>query len=366
MFTKKINLFLFSLMLALGVQAQKTIVKGTIEGLKKSNLRFEYQSSGPDGRVWKFDTVKVKKGKFAWKVQLDEPQRVNILFGENTRKGSSFFADKGGKIRIAGHENKPHDLLISGSSMQKEAEAYFASIKDISNQLAEISQQYTKANKDEKIAIEKNWERTSDQKTELLKRYVSAHPKSYFSLYLVAYEMTSEEYPKMKPLYDLLDPALLQSESGKKLSQQLAAAKRRALGEPMLDFTQNNNEGRPVRFSDFRGKYVLVDFWASWCMPCRAENPNVLAAYNRYKDKNFTVLGISLDEEESRWKKAIQDDKLPWTQVSDLKGFENEVAVYYGIGSIPATFLIDPQGKIIAIGLHGEYLHKKLAELLDK
>ena len=134
----------------------------------------------------------------------------------------------------------------------------------------------------------------------------------------------------------------------------------------MLSFTQNDVDGRPVHFADFRGKYVFVDFWASWCAPCRAENPNVLAAYNRYKDKNFTVIGVSLDDNEAKWKKAIQDDNLPWTQVSDLKGFKNEVSTYYGIRGIPTTLLVGPDGKIIAKDLRGEAIHEKLAQLLDK
>ena len=123
-------------------------------------------------------------------------------------------------------------------------------------------------------------------------------------------------------------------------------------------------DGKPVSLKDFRGKYVLIDFWASWCGPCRMENPNVVEAYNKYSKKNFTVLGVSLDRERNAWLKAIKDDKLTWTQVSDLKFWDNAVAKLYRISSIPQNILVDPNGKIIARNLRGEELQSKLAELL--
>lgn len=153
---------------------------------------------------------------------------------------------------------------------------------------------------------------------------------------------------------------------GQIFARTLDAGKNTAIGAQAMDFTQLDQNGKPVKLSDFRGKYVLIDFWASWCGPCRDENPNLVEAYNRFKDKNFTVLGVSLDRPDGKeaWLKAIKDDKLAWTQVSDLKFWNNEVAKQYGIQSIPANFLIDPDGKIIAKGLRGDDLQLKLAELL--
>ena len=148
------------------------------------------------------------------------------------------------------------------------------------------------------------------------------------------------------------------------MANRLAVLKKSAIGQPMIDFTQADVNGKPVRLSDYKGKYVLLDFWASWCGPCRAENPNVLKAYNQFKDKNFTVVGVSLDEKADKWKEAIEKDGMPWMQVSDLKGFRNEVAQQYGIQAIPFSFLIDPQGIIVAKELRGAALHTKLAEIL--
>jgi len=133
----------------------------------------------------------------------------------------------------------------------------------------------------------------------------------------------------------------------------------------MTDFTQSDINGHLVKFASFKGKYILVDFWASWCMPCRAENPNVLKAYNAFKDKGFTVIGISLDDKAANWKKAVRDDKMPWTQLSDLKGWKNDLSISLGIQAIPSNFLIDPSGKIIAKDLRGKMLEDKLKELLN-
>jgi peroxiredoxin len=135
-------------------------------------------------------------------------------------------------------------------------------------------------------------------------------------------------------------------------------------GKVIPDFEQSDVNGKSVSIKSFRGKYVLIDFWASWCGPCRGENPNVVAAYNKYKDKNFTVLGISLDKSKDPWLQAIQDDGLVWTHVSDLKGWGNAVAQKFKIQSIPQNFLIDPNGVIIGKNLRGPALEEKLAEVI--
>jgi thiol-disulfide isomerase/thioredoxin len=196
--------------------------------------------------------------------------------------------------------------------------------------------------------------------------FVSAHPDSYVSLELVAERGSIINVETFEPLYNQLSERLRNSDKGKALGHKLAIAKNTGIGRPALPFTENNPEDVPVSLSSFKGKYVLIDFWASWCGPCRAENPNVVKAYNKFHARNFEIISVSLDEKKEPWVKAIEKDGMPWTHVSDLKGWQNSVAVQYAVTAVPQNFLLDPNGIIIAKNLRGEELDKKLAELIKE
>lgn len=199
----------------------------------------------------------------------------------------------------------------------------------------------------------------------IIAQFIKANPNSYVSA--IGVQDVAGQDPQeaeIMPLISALSPQMQASQYVKSVTERINVGKKTAIGSTAIDFTQNDVNGQPVKLSSFKGKYVLIDFWASWCGPCRGENPNVVKAYNKYKDKNFTVLGVSLDRAKEPWLKAIKDDGLTWTQVSDLKFWKNEVAVQYGIQAIPQNFLIDPTGKIIGKNLRGEELQTKLAQLI--
>jgi peroxiredoxin len=196
--------------------------------------------------------------------------------------------------------------------------------------------------------------------------FIRSHSRSPLVLYVLQlYAKNDPDAPAIGSLFDGLSPAVKGSTGGRAFADKLAIAVKTGIGATAMDFTQNDTLGKPVRLSAFRGRYVLVDFWASWCGPCRQENPNVVSAYTKYHPKGFDILSVSLDRpgDKDKWLKAIHADGLAWTHVSDLQFWQNAVAVEYGVGSIPQNFLIDPQGKIIGKGLRGDELEKKLSEI---
>lgn len=198
--------------------------------------------------------------------------------------------------------------------------------------------------------------------------FIKNHPTSYISLVTLDLmkKRNASLVPQIEDAYKGLTPAIKETPLGKALWLNIQAAMKSAIGITAPDFTQPDINGKAVKLSDLRGKYVLVDFWASWCAPCRAENPFVLAAYKKYMDKGFTVLGVSWDEPATKkaWLKAIKDDGLTWTQVSDLKGSKNAASTLYGITMIPSNILIDPSGKIVARNVKDKVLDDTLNQLL--
>jgi peroxiredoxin len=226
-------------------------------------------------------------------------------------------------------------------------------------------------------ALKKEGDGITQEATEkVIYPFIKSHATSPLALYVLQSDATRDKNTKMlQSLFDMLSDEIKNSAAGKALQAKLLAGDKAGGSVSMLDnmsiggtapdFTQNDTGGKPVTLSSFRGKYVLLDFWASWCAPCRRENPNVVKAYTQYHPKGFDILSVSLDKpgDKDKWLKAIQDDGLTWTQVSDLQYFDNAVAKQYGIQGIPQNFLIDPQGKIIAKGLRGDDLEKKLEEI---
>jgi peroxiredoxin len=357
MFKKAKYIIICLVLSATSTFAQTVKVTGDISGLTDPQLLFYYYV----GDSTKTDTVEVKGGNFTWVAKMPESQKVMVMF---PNRYVEFFAESG-TIKITGSADSLDKLKITGSKSQDELDAYNNSLQDITAQESPLYEKWGKGSKEEQAALEAKLDNLRMQKRARANQYVVAHPNSPVSLSLVSERAMMGDYSDVKPIYEKLDKSLQETPEGKRIAERLVVLKRSDLGEPMLDFTQNNMDGQPVKFADFKGKYVLVDFWASWCGPCRAENPNVLKAYNEYKGKNFTVVGISLDDKGDKWEKAVKDDHMPWTELSDLKGWKNEVAAYYGIQAIPCTYLVNPQGKIIATYLRGEALHKKLAELLN-
>lgn len=344
--------------LSLVSKGQNTELTGRIKGLGDGTVKFFVNKDG----VFKADSVKATNDIFAWKTTLSGPQLISVSIDHN---GYSYFMGPG-QMTLTGDKDSVGSYKLIGSPMQDDAAAFAASIKDLTDEADATNDGYNTKSVEEKAIVDKKRADIRKRIEERKIQFITDHPKSFFSMYLIESRTSfGVEYAEIKSLYDKLDESAKQTEMGRKLGQKLDLLLKSRIGTQMTDFTQHDINGKAVRLSSFKGKYVLVDFWASWCGPCRAENPNILKAYNAYKTKGFTVVGISLDSKGANWKKAVKEDKMPWTQLSDLKGWKNAVSADFGIQSIPSNLLIDPSGKIIARDIRGAELNKRLKQLFN-
>lgn len=375
---------LFVLLLApLCMMGQKkpapTRISGTIQRLafEPEWIHFNFRNNG--ARV--HDSVQVKDGKFTYEVTLAEPLLLTLYPAYKTNPDGSKVAIKydrdyasvfagPGKIKIS-HTDSFANVQVKGSVAHNDFKKLNLALESFTQKQNSLGDQWRAFNKEKneegKKKIEEEMEKVDAEETQARIEFFKKNSSSPIAAYMLKSAAGWDIKPEViEPLFAMLPEKYRQYPTAVALREEVEIAKKTGIGMTAMDFTQNDPDGKPVSLSSFRGSYVLVDFWASWCGPCRVENPNVVKAYNKFKDKGFNILGVSLDRDgqKDKWLKAIADDHLTWTHVSDLKFWENQVAVQYGIKAIPQNLLIDPQGKIIAKNLRGEELEAKLGELI--
>jgi peroxiredoxin len=304
-------------------------------------------------------------GKFELKTTLSNTG-VYVVSFKGTKTQIPLFVGND-KLSMEGDVNAPKEIVYQGSPSQDIYQSYMKKLDPLmSAYFGSLGAVQAEKNATKKDSINKQSELQSKA---IIDEYVNLSklnnqsPVSTFFLFQMA-----NIFPTVKETlieyYDALEGDAKKGTFADVIEKTLQTSGVGKMGSVLPEFTQNDVNGKPIKLSSLRGKYVLVDFWASWCGPCRAENPNVVKTYNAFKNKNFTVLGVSLDQDKARWLEAIKKDGLSWSHVSDLKYWNNEVAVQFGIQSIPASFLIDPNGVIIGKDLRGDDLVKALKAVI--
>ncbi len=359
---------------------KKFTINGYIKGIETPNGYAYLRGNIGDSAKHITDSSKITDGHFSFKGKA-EPTQVTVftqrLGHPHFINPASLFID-GGTISITAEYDTTQfswlkNVKIKGSASQDEFEKYNEKSKKLTEGIdfKKLQEDYKTATEKKDTAalaiVTKIYQGISEKRRKNISDYIKENPKSFVSLNFIKDMAMNPDEKTLKMIQGLfleLDPSLQFSANGKRIADRMAfRAKGMLMGKHAGDFSQPTVDGKMVKLSDYKGKYVLLDFWASWCGPCREENPNVLAAYNRYKDKGFDVLAVSLDKDVDKWVKAIKEDKMPWTQVSDLKVSKNDAVVQFGVLGIPDNFLIDPNGIVIARALRGEELNKKLEEV---
>jgi len=368
-----------AVLLQLGVMAQPGfVINGKVGDLSSPAKAFLYYKVKGNAVL---DSTNIKNGQFSFKGKVDLLQEANIMVVHNNAPEDptirpvkdilAFFIEN--KVISITAKDSVHNAVIKGSPLNDDNKKLTAFLKpyydkyDVLNK--EFKDQTIQKQKDSAYLAELD-KRANAIRAEIIDvktTYAKANLDKYTGL--MAFNSTLPpdfNAVEAEKIFSGFSSALKATELGETLAARIEKIKKTQDGAMAPDFMQTDVNGKPVKLSDFKGKWVLLDFWASWCGPCRRENPNLVKTYNNFKDKGFTVLGVSLDKpaDKAKWLAAIEKDGLVWTQVSDLKAWDNQAAKLYEVDAIPMNFLINPEGKIVARYLRGEDLDKKLSEVI--
>jgi len=364
------NLFAI-LVLALTIYSCQTAkdefsIKGTIAGVETGKV---YMQKIVDGRPQSIDTADVVDGKFAFTGKMELPD-IRLLRLNEQDYFAQLFLDNS-NVKVVALKDSLRNTKVTGSPSQDIFQLYITELERINKDVAKLQEKYqtamSKGNADEAKKAEIDYTAMIENMKVFTKNFVKEHNSSVVSAYITLVQLANQiEGSELDSIVAKFPVEISKSEYVIKVKEITEAMKKTTLGAVAPDFTMNDPEGKPIQLSSLRGKVVMIDFWASWCGPCRQENPNVVKLYQQYHDKGFEILGVSLDKTNEEWIKAIQDDQLKWLHVSDLQFWQNTAARLYSVNAIPQTYLLDKEGKIIAKGLRSEQLAAKLNELFPQ
>lgn len=356
---------LFTLVLAAGMVAAcgtkpEATLTAEVVGAADSTKVFLANADGV-----RLDSTTVMAGKFNFNIAKAFPDQAFVVI-DGVAAPMAFFVEPGAINAMIDLSVQPVSATFAGTPTNDGAVALNTELKAFDDRAAAIMPAIQAAQGTPAFdSLAAQYGAIEAERDAYIANFVTANPATVLSAYLASGSMHSLTTPEMADSVITLLAAAPANAFTDKITARREVLALTAVGQPAPDFTLPQVDGTPLALSSLKGKLVLVDFWASWCGPCRAENPNVVALYNAYKEKGLEVLGVSLDNNRDTWTQAIEADGLAWLHVSDLAGFKNAVAVQYGIVSIPSTVLVDANGVIVAKGLRGEALAAKVAEILD-
>lgn len=363
------------------------LITGTAKGIANGKTII-LQGQDPTTKMTvALDTVKVENEKFEIKGKVTEPA-FHTLILQDANAPIPFILETG-EITVAIDKDSIHKSKIAGTYSNEEYVKFNDELQKTQKRLADFQKNNTQKMQQAQQAqdtatinglMKQYMAIQTEVQADSKKKYVAyaeSHPKSFISVLIVKgmSEDPTADAKKIESLYNSLDESLKNTTPGKEAKSKIGQAKMPAVGATAppvgsakwrSDFSAPNPEGKVVSLKESLGKVTIVDFWASWCGPCRKENPNVVAIYKELHAKGLNIIGVSLDKEAGKWKEAIAKDGLTWTHVSNLKFWDEPIAAQYGVQSIPATFILDASGKVVAQDLRGPELKAKILELLAK
>ncbi|MBN1337682.1 MAG: AhpC/TSA family protein [Bacteroidales bacterium] len=321
------------------------------------------------GEWIRLDSAETIQGNFMLKGFLELPEAYYI--GDNSGKGYALLFVEPGEIIFKTEATAFRDsAVISGSASHQEYDAFMENSKKYEELMEEAYENMKTARNagDEETAgkWEAEYDRINGELKQFVLDYATKNNRSVVSAYIVLRNAYYYDENDLEPVVNQFSSSISGSVYVKKLTERVETLKRVAVGQPAVDFTMNDTAGNPVALSALFGNYLLVDFWASWCGPCRQENPNIVEIYRNYHVRGFDVLGVSFDKSRDKWLQAIADDNLTWHHVSDLAYWNNAAGKLYAVNSIPSNVLLNPEGIIIAKNLRGEELQNKIEEILGQ